>query len=404
MRIGYLCHKYPLGNVKGASFVHELARAVAGHGHEVHILVPAGASGPGVITMNDVIVHACLPPMKLMHNMSVDDSYVQRPRLEMLGFVWRSITALRRLIARQQLDIVHAHWAVPMGFVATSIKWLHRLPVVVTAHGRDLYLNALDGSTKPPSWARPLTGLTLRLADRVIFTTPDYADLGRSYGVRPDRLIVIPNGVDLDLFRPELSNFTLRTQLDCELTDCLLLYVGSLDEKKGLMVLLDALAHLVQSGTPVHLAVVGDGPLRSALEDRIRALCMAEHVTLLGLMDYRDLPSVYAACDVYVQPSLLEPFGVVVLEASASGKPVVASSVPGLRRVVADGESGVLVPPGDAASLARAIRRLAESVQLREEMGGRGRQRVEAEYSWWRVAELTVECYRDVISALSGPR
>ena len=396
MRIGLLCHKYPLDDQFGAIFVHELGRAISALGHEVHALVPASDSNRGVLTIDGVTVHRRLSPVKIMHQSSVDDSYASRPRLQMAAFMLRSVWQLYRLVERYQLDVIHAHWAIPMGLVATAARWLHRRPVVVTAHGRDLSLVALDGVTRPATWARPLSGFALRSADQVIFTTRDYAEVGRGYGVDDQKASIIPNGVDPQRFRLDQNRLELHHQLGLAPDDLMLLYVGLLDQKKGLFILLDALKGLVDTGIGVHLALVGDGPLKAALEERVRSLCLHKNVTMLGKIRHDNLPGVYAACDLYIQPSLVEPFGVVVLEAAACGKPIVASDVPGMRRVVTD-DMGTLVPPGDHIALAEAIRTLLANPGLRAEMGRQGRRHVEANYSWRSVAQHTIALYEDVL-------
>jgi glycosyltransferase involved in cell wall biosynthesis len=403
MRIGHLCHKYPLGAQVGAPFVHELARATAALGHEVHVLVPRSGREAATLEVDGVLVHQRLRPLKLMNEMSVDDAYVQRPRLGMARFLWTASVELYRLAHRLKLDVVHAHWAVPMGLVATASRWLHRVPVLITSHGRDLYLNALDGVTRRPGWASPFTRFALRSADHVIFTTSDYLEFGEQYGVKKDRRAVIPNGVDVALFHPAdgADGVNLRSRLGIAQGDCMLLFVGSLDEKKGLMVLLEALADLVASSTPVHLVMVGDGPLRAAIENRAKDLGVWERVSLMGRMEHRDLPPIFGACDVYVQPSLVEPFGVVVLEAAACQKAVVATDVQGMRSVVDDG-IGVLVPPGDAGALATAIEKLLLAPDLRHELGRRARLRVEAGYSWQSVAQATVDRYEQLLAGRPG--
>ena len=400
MRIGYLCHKYPLGDQIGAIFAHELARAMHTLGHEVHALVPRTDGQGGTLTVDGVQVHRRLSPLKLMHQLSVDDSYVKRPRPGMVRFLASGVVELFRLARGLKLDVIHAHWAIPMGLVATSSRMFHRLPVVITAHGRDLYLNAMDGVTRGPGWARPVTGLALRSADLVIFTTEDYASYAKEYGVAPDRWAVIPNGVDTDMFRPGLDGADLRSRAGARSDELVLLFVGSFDEKKGLFVLIQAMAQLVKLGTAVRLVMAGDGPLRAALERMIRELGLGDHVTMLGRVEHRALPAVYAGCDLYVQPSLVEPFGVVALEAAASGKAVVATDVLGLRTVVS-ADTGVLVPPGDAEALASTIHSLLRDESRRRELGRVGRRRAEERYSWHAVARRTVEYYRNVLSAKS---
>ena len=398
MHIGYLCHKYPLGDQIGAIFAHELARAMQTLGHEVHALVPRTDGHGGTLTVDGVQVHQRLSPMKLMHQMSVDDSYVKRPRAGMAKFLFSGVVELVRLARQLELDVIHAHWAIPMGLVATSSRVLHRLPVVITAHGRDLYLNAMDGSTRGPGWARPITGLALRSADRIIFTTEDYASYAKEYRVNPERYVVIPNGVDTEMFRPGLGGADLRSRAGAGPDDLVLLFVGSFDEKKGLFVLIKATARLVHLGSPIRLVMAGDGPLRTALEEMIRDVGLTDRVTMLGQVEHRALPAVYAGCDLYVQPSLIEPFGVVALEAAASGKAVVATDIPGLRTVVS-ADTGVLVPPGDAQALADAIDGLTGNGAIRERMGQRGRERAAYMYSWRSVAQETAACYREILGA-----
>ena len=396
MRIGFLCHKYPHGSQFGAAFVHELGKAISNLGHEVHVLVPGPDSNGSAETKDGLILHHRLSPIKIMHRASVDDSYASRPRVQMATFMLKGMWELRKLVGRHQLELIHAHWAIPMGLVATASRWLHRRPVVVTAHGRDLSLMALDGVTRPPTWARPLSGYSLRSADRVIFTTPDYAEMGRDYGVPDGQMAIIRNGVDLNRFGADHEPDPLRQRFGLAPDDCLLLYVGSLDQKKGLFVLLDALKILTDAGAGVHLALVGDGPLKIALEGKLRNLGLGNNVTMLGDVRHEKLPGVFAACDVYVQPSLVEPFGVVVLEAAASGKPVVVTNVPGMREVVAS-DMASLVPPGDHVALAAAIKALLANPALRTEMGTNGRRLVEAKYSWRSVAQDTVALYQDVL-------
>ena len=397
MRLGYLCHKYPLGSNVGAPFVHELARSVVALGHEVHVLVPPCEEDRETLDVDGVAVHQRLPSLEIKDQRSVNDSFVSRPRTRMAAIMLRSVLELQRLVKRYKLDLVHAHWAIPMGLVATGSRWLHRVPVVITAHGRDLSLVALDGVTRPPTWARPFSAFALRSANRVIFTTTDYAEVGRSYGVKPERESVIPNGVDTNLFCPDVQPAAVRSQLGLSPVGLMLLFVGSLDQKKGLFVLLDAVRSLSSEGVEVHVVMAGDGPLRADLEARVLTLSLDDRVTILGNVSHKTLPGLYAACDVYVQPSLLEPFGVVVLEAAACGKPIVASDVPGMRGVVGS-ELGLLVPAGDANALARAIRTLAQDPARRERMGRSARRTVEEKYTWKSVAERTAACYEKLLA------
>jgi glycosyltransferase involved in cell wall biosynthesis len=185
---------------------------------------------------------------------------------------------------------------------------------------------------------------------------------------------LIPHGVDLDRFRPSPppSGEVLR-----------ILAVGRLVEKKGFPVLLQAMARM---HAPCHLRIVGAGPQRAALERQIAELALGDRVDLAGSRTHDELPDEYAAADIVVVPSVADASGDrdglpnVVLEAMSCGRPVVASDIGAVSSAVVDGQTGVLVAPGDAAALAGALEFLVDQPRLRARLGRGARARVERDY------------------------
>lgn len=172
------------------------------------------------------------------------------------------------------------------------------------------------------------------------------------------------------------------------------LFVGGLDRAhsfKGLPILLQAVPRI----SDVRLRIVGDGDLRPQYEQQARALGISDRVEFLGSVSDGELPNMYRQSDVLVLPSIgrSEAFGVVLLEAMASGIPVIASDLPGVRTVVADGETGFLAPPGDVSALADRIGSLARDSEQRQRMSAAARQRVEERYDWERVMERWLKIY-----------
>jgi glycosyltransferase involved in cell wall biosynthesis len=185
------------------------------------------------------------------------------------------------------------------------------------------------------------------------------------------KLHVVHCGVDL-------ARYPVPAGDDGDGATLTLLVVGRLSAEKGHLVLLDALRLLHDRGVPLRLTLVGDGPLRPALAARVTALGLSTAVDFAGAIGQDDMPGYYAAADIFVQPSFAEGVPVVLMEAMATGLPVVTSGLAGIPELVRDGVDGLLVPPGRADLLAAAIERLATDGDLRARLGAAGRATVVA--------------------------
>ena len=254
---------------------------------------------------------------------------------------------------------------------------LARVPTMVTFHA--------TRAPTPERWVfRHVTRWFRPLASRVteaVAVSPSAARCAEPLMGR--RVEVVPNGIDPTPFvraRP-LSLPPGRT----------LLFVSRLDRRKGLGVLLRAFARLAARHRDLQLVICGDGPCRSEVEGLPGPL--RRRVIMLGAVSDAVLPSVYAAADVFVAPATgRESFGVILLEAMAAGRPVVASDLPGYREVLRDGEDAMLVPAGDPASLARAVSVVLDSPGRASELARRGRARVRS-FDWEVVASRLEALY-----------
>ena len=160
-----------------------------------------------------------------------------------------------------------------------------------------------------------------------------------------------------------------------------ILCVGRLSHEKGHLVLLDALSAIVKQGLDIRCTLVGDGPMRGRIEVRIRELDLQNRVTLTGSLQPAEVAGLYPAASVVVLPSLSEGVPVVLMEAMSHGRPVVATRVGGIPELVENGESGLVVSPGDACELAKALHRLLTDAELAQRLGERGRQTVRTEFN-----------------------
>ncbi len=250
--------------------------------------------------------------------------------------------------AARDADLVHAHW-LPAGAVALATG----RPVVLTVHGTDVELARR---------ARPLARAILRRMRVVLAVSTALAEDARRLGAHEAR--VVPNGVELP---PEGT---------AEAEPRYVLFAGRLSREKGIL-------ELVEAARGLDLVVAGDGPLRGRVPQA------------RGWLPRAELERLYAGAAVVACPSRREGFGLACAEAMAHGRPVVASAVGGLRDLVVDGETGLLVPPGDVAALRHALERLLADAPLRRRLGTAARERVRACCSWERVTELTLRAYQD---------
>lgn len=314
--------------------------------------------------------------------------------LQVPSFLVAGTLAVRRAVRTARPDVLHVHWIIPQGVMALVAA--RGVPWLVTTLGGDLY-----ALTSAP--LALLKRMVLRRAMAVTVMNEEMRALVIGLGVSPERVHVLPMGVDLGKFEDSGGGGTAPSAR----IPGRLVFVGRLVEKKGLEVLLDALGRL-PADVNWSLDVVGDGPLRASLEDRARPF--ADRVTFWGQQPAADLARSLQNAEVAVFPSVRARSGdqdglpVAMLEAMAAGIPVVASDLPGLREAVrSDPESGLLVESGNATVLAESIHRLLADEALRDRLGRAAAGRAK-DYSVEAVGAKYVEILRATSAEKVVPR
>jgi glycosyltransferase involved in cell wall biosynthesis len=217
----------------------------------------------------------------------------------------------------------------------------------------------------------------------------------KEYSIQDTKIKIIPNAVDINRFNPEIDGHKIRERFNIQ-SEPLVLFVGRLDINKGILYLIDAFSKIIMQIPDAKLVIVGEGPLKNSILSRVNKLNLRKSVTLVGRVDEEDLPKVYAASDLVVLPSLMEGFGIVLLEAMASGRPCVVTRVGGTEEAIIDGENGFFVPSADPYSLSRAIYTLLTNDDLAKDFGRAGRKRVEKNFTWDTIAKETVDVYKEM--------
>lgn len=301
-------------------------------------------------------------------------------------------------LPRFRPDIIHAE-EEPDSLSALQIAWARRF----WAPRARLLLHTWQNLDRPKSaGVRWVMQQTLRAADLIFCANSEAVALLRRYGFTGETPVIPAIGVDTETFRP-CTEDRLEAPRTGERPTYVIGYVGRLVPEKGVDVLLRAVAALRSSGLerPVRLQLIGDGPLRKALQALATQLAVDDRVEFLGPQTPAQIADILHRLDVVVLPSRTTPvwkeqLGRALLEAMACGVPVIGSDSGAIPEVV--GDAGLIVPEGDAPALASALARLLASPELRRELGRRGRARAEARYSQRHLAEQTLAVYRRVLT------
>lgn len=301
--------------------------------------------------------------------------------------------ATKAALAGLDADVVHAHSPPPLtAYYAAKVSARRRLPFVITYHA-DVEPPTPLGPLVEAAYRHTLGYSTMRRADKIIVTTSTYAATSRAvWRFNPE---VIPNAVDVHRFRPENEGLSVRESYRIRADEPVVLFVGRMVPHKGI-------ENLIEAGRSVAYArflLVGGGPELPALQRLARRLGIEDRVLFAGPIPYDRLPAYYAACDLFVLPSVsrLEAFGIVALEAMATGKAVVVTDIPGVREVITGGREGLLADPVNPDDLALKIRTLLADDDRRAEMGRAGRATVERSYSIERVVDRLEHVYAEAM-------
>lgn len=291
---------------------------------------------------------------------------------------------LREMIAMlraHRVDIVHGHEFTMALYGAAAARFL-RKPAVITIHSAQ-YVSLALRRRAALGWAARSSAATVAVSAETART------LEHRLWLRPGSVTTIHNGI---VERPGTAE-GVRAGLDVGSDEILILAVGNLYPVKGHPVLLEAL-HLVdgERAGKWRLVVAGRGRKKPILEERARELGLADRVQFLGHRD--DVPNLLAAADIFVMPSLREGLPLAVLEAMFAGKAIVATGVGGIPEAITSGEHGILVPPGDAAALSRALSQALGDAALRRRFGTAARARAQAEFQVGHMADRYERVYR----------
>lgn len=319
-------------------------------------------------------------------------------------FYEESIRTVKKLCNYEYFDVVHTQDYTGYGIYKADIL---NVPSVVTAHGTPInmikgILKARNVKAMPqiPKWIRyhfKVAPTLFHKADRIIAVSNELRkDIISQYNIKPKNVVVIPNGIDTDKFRP-LNPSLIRQNLNIGENEKIILFVGSISKNKGIHILIMAFYLLLEYSKDIKLVIVGEGPYIGKIKTMVAHLGIGNKVAFTGRIPNTDLSHYYNLADIVVVPSIgVEGFPIVVIEAMACGKPVIASNIGGIPTSIEHLKTGVLVKPGDYKELFNWMLKLLEDEELADHLGSNARKRVVERFSIDKMVEDTIKVYKEL--------
>jgi len=388
------------------SFVFDEAYRLAQRGLNIHVIrgkFENDSKAYGIrfhglkrkIYLNDLLLFfknlKCYPPLALL----------RRP--EIIG--WENLYAreVSEVVKEFNIDLIHAHFAYPEGFVGLLAKISTKRPLIVTCHGYDINMVPEIGygirlNRKYDSLVRSV----LESANAIICVSNRMKEEVKKIGIKDNRIFVIFNAVDLERFRPpekhELDEINLiRKYLKVKEKDLLILNARNLKPVYGIEYLILAAKIVTSHVRNVKFIITGEGELKEKLIKMIKDLQLEGNVRLIGTIPRSLMPKLMQASSLYVNTSLADGMAPSMLEACATGLPIVSFDVGGANDVIDNGVNGFLVPPKDYRTLAEKIIYLIENIDIMKEMGVRSRKKAEEKFNINIRISKIMEVYHSVI-------
>ncbi len=386
MRILMLSWEYPPRVVGGmAHVVAELSRALAQEGNEVDVITALDENLPEMEVMDKVNVHRVAP-------------YHGRP-LNFFAWVHQlNLAMLEKGVSlnnHRPFDLIHVHdWLA--AYPGRGLKYIYHMPLLATIHATEFgrssglhtdeqrYINEVEWWLTYEAWKVTCCSRFMREEVQTVFNLP------------ADKIEIIANGIRPAAFRAETPDPAVRQRF-AEPEEKIVFFIGRLVREKGVQTLLEALPMIRDRFPAVRLVVAGQGPYQEELNRLALQLGVDHQVTFTGFIDEETRNQLYAHADVAAFPSLYEPFGLVALEAMATGTPVVVGDTGGFAETVQDGVNGIRAESGNAGDLAQKIIGILENGDLAVRLSRQGFKDVEEKFAWPAIARQYESLYQKIV-------
>ena len=387
MKILMLTWEYPPRVVGGiARVVHDLSKTLIKDGHEVTVVTYKEGDAPYFEDDKGVKVYRV-------------DNYMINPNnfidwIMQMNF--NMVAKANEIIAKEgNFDVIHAHdWLV--AYAAKTLKNSYNIPIVSTIHATESGRNSgIHDETQryinDTEWM-----LTYESSEVIVNSNYMKGELQRLFGLPYEKINVVPNGVNLNLFNGIERDYNFRRKYAMD-NEKIILFMGRLVYEKGIQHLISAMPKILEGYHDAKLVIAGKGGMLDELKAQVDFLGISEKVCFAGYMKGKDVQKMYKAADISVFPSTYEPFGIVALEAMLSENPVVVSDIGGLNEIVQHRENGMKTYCGNPNSIADSILELLYDHKLCAEITKKAKNKVRNEYNWSKISQDTHFAYQKAI-------
>ncbi|MBP1915424.1 glycosyltransferase involved in cell wall biosynthesis [Lederbergia galactosidilyticus] len=393
MNILVISHMYPSSQkpVNGV-FVHEQVKAIVKKGHNVRVISPI----PYVPFFLDKISmkwkkYKLTKPQEIVEGIPVYyPTYIAIPRnLNFQTSGVRMYSGFKQVVEKIykefEFDLIHSHVALPDGYAAMMVAEKYAKPLVVTIHGQD-FQQTIHKNNK----CKNAIEKVLQAADKTTLVSGKLNRIRKNAFpvLQDDNFSVINNGVS-DFFIEESVERKLKTEIT-------LLSVSNLIETKGIDLNIKALSKIVKHYPKIRYNIIGDGPQKPELVSLAKNLNLENNIFFLGTQSRQDVKKNMLEADVFILPSWNEAFGVVYIEAMATGLPVIGCKGEGIEDIVEDGKEGYLIDPKNVSELSEKILFLVSDLNIRQKLGENARNKVKASFTWSHKAMELTELYNNI--------
>lgn len=394
MKILMLSWEYPPRVVGGISrVVHDLSHRLIRDGHDVTVITYRDGNVPYEENDEGVKVYR-VDNFMIQPNNFID--WIMQLNFNM-------VAKAGEIIAKEgNFDVIHAHdWLV--AYAAKTLKYAYNTPIVSTIHATEAGRNSgIRGEQQKyindTEWM-----LTYESSEVIVNSNYMKNELQRLFGLPFEKINVVPNGVDLDIFDNVERDYDFRRQYAMD-NERIILFVGRLVYEKGVQNLIAAMPKILSNYHDAKLIIAGKGPMLDELRNEVNSLGLGNKVYFTGYLNSKQVKKMYKAADIAVFPSTYEPFGIVALEAMLSENPVVVSDVGGLNEIVDHGVNGMKSYAGNANSIADSILTLLFDHKLCDEITKNAKQKVKTQYNWSKIAQDTHFTYQKAICETMAER